>query len=317
MHYIYDCSPGNDALVAILLAAKKLDLVGVTTVCGNASVDQVSDNALGLMNLAGIRDVPLAVGATRPLLQELQVATGAHGESGIGRTLPVGSQTADQRTAVELILEKSRCHDDFALIATGPLTNIATALTIDPTLAGRVKFIANMGGSISFGNSTPVAEYNIWVDPEAAAIVYRSGIPIKMFGLNVTRQAEATRSRLEKIRSIGSQLAINLAKVLEIYRENLERIFGYEGASLHDAVPVAFLIEPRLVKTQNMHVDIELCGKLTRGMTVCDYRRIDGGTHVIGTGEGIYAGRPPNVEVGLTLDVDGFFELVNNVIASY
>jgi pyrimidine-specific ribonucleoside hydrolase len=202
-------------------------------------------------------------------------------------------------------------------VATGPLTNVAAALIKDTTLAARLDCISIMGGSLTYGNSTPAAEFNIWVDPEAADVVFRSSVPLKMFGLNVTRQASATRVEIGRIRDLGSPLTHTVADLLEFYRSSLENVFGLAGASLHDPLAVATFIAPELFELRAMHVDIELRGTHTRGMTVCDYRRVPGTGTALAGRDAIERGRTANCEVAVEMDVPGFFDLLVKTLGMY
>lgn len=316
MHVLHDCDPGHDDMLAMLLAARHLDLVGVSTVHGNQSVDATTSNALKVLELGGLIDIPVFRGLSRPLVSEAVHAPEVHGESGLdGVELPEPTMKVQELDAVHAIIELSLQYDDLVIVATGPLTNVAAALRLDPTLAGRIREISLMGGSLTFGNSTPAAEFNIWVDPEAAHIVFTSGIPIRMFGLNVTRQASATSERIARMRDLGGHLAVTVADLLEFYRASLERVYGLPGASLHDPLAAATLIRPELFELREMHVGIELNGTLTRGMTVCDYRHVGAG-QINGRGA-VNRGAAPNARVAVSIDVDGFFDLLTDTLGTY
>lgn len=318
MHVLLDGDPGHDDMVAILLAARHLDVVGITTVSGNQSIDKVTRNALAIVEMAGLTAIPVARGLPRPLVNDPVYAPEIHGVTGLdGVALPEPTTPLAPLDAVDFILDASRRYDDLWLVPTGPLTNVAAAFIADPSLAGRLAGISLMGGSLTYGNSTPAAEFNIWVDPEAADVVFRSGVPIRMFGLNVTRLANATRTEIGRIRDIGRPVARTVANLLEFYRSSLEKVFGLTGASLHDPLAVATLIRPELFELQRMHVGIELYGTRTRGMTVCDYRHVGrGGGSPVGL-DAIGRGEPPNAEVAVGVDVPGFFELLTATLAEY
>lgn len=197
------------------------------------------------------------------------------------------------------------------------MTNIAAALIKDPTLTERIKGISLMGGSMTYGGSTAAAEFNIYVDPEAADVVFRSGVPLKMFGLNVTQMASATVERLDRIRAIGTPFARTAADLVEFYRSSLHKVYGLEGASIHDPLAAAIFIKPELFTMQPMNVQIELNGTLTRGMTVCDYRYVGHEGKGIYGEEGIIRGAEPNCDVAVDMDVDGFFDLLTDTLAMY
>lgn len=318
MHFLLDGDPGHDDMLAIYLAARHLDVVAITTVSGNQSLVKVTRNAQAVVELGGLTHIPVAAGLSRPLINDPVYAPEIHGQSGLdGASLPEPTVPLSEQPAVDLIISLSHAHDDLCIVATGPLTNVAAALITDTSLAQRLTCISLMGGSLTYGNATPAAEFNIWVDPEAADVVFRSGVALKMFGLNVTRQASARRVEIQRIRDISSPFAVTVADLVEFYRASLEHVFGLEGASLHDPLAVATFIRPELFQLRKMHVAIELHGALTRGMTVCDYR------HVVGTGddlrgdEAVARGAPPNCEVAVGIDVPGFFDLLVETLAQY
>lgn len=316
MRYILDCDPGHDDMLAIYLAARHLDLAAITTVSGNQSLAKVTRNARAVVELGGLSGIPIAAGMPRPLVNDPVYAPEIHGETGLdGADLPEPRVALAGQSAVDLISDLSRSSSDMCLIATGPLTNVAAALIADPGLAGRLRCISLMGGSLTFGNATPAAEFNIWEDPEAADVVFRSKVPLKMFGLNVTRQAAATRAEIDRITAIGTPFARTVASLLEYYRSNLNRVFGQEGASLHDPLAVAIFIRPELFDLQPMHVAIELHGRLTRGMTVCDYRHAAG--PAAGSGQAVSRGEPANCDVAVGIDVSGFFDLLIDTLTLY
>jgi inosine-uridine nucleoside N-ribohydrolase len=316
MHFLLDGDPGHDDMLAILLAAKFVDVVAITTVHGNQSLEKTTINARKVVELGKLQHIPIAMGLPRPLVNKPTYAPEVHGVTGLdGVVLPDPTVELSKSSAVDLIIELSHTYDDLVIVATGPLTNVATALTVDPTLASRLTSISLMGGSLTFGNSTPAAEFNIWVDPEAADIVFTSGVPLRMFGLNVTRQAAATVKELDRIRGIGTEFARTVADLVEFYRANLERVYGLKGASLHDPLAIATFIRPELFTMQPMHVGIELHGTRTRGMTVCDYRHAVGGE--LGGKDAVLRGEPANCEVAVGIDVEGFFDLLTEALAQY
>ncbi|WP_298134258.1 nucleoside hydrolase [Micropruina sp.] len=318
MHYLLDGDPGHDDMLTIFLAAKHLDVVGITTVSGNQSLEKTTLNARKCVELAGLTDIPIAKGLPRPLLNEPRYAPEIHGQTGLdGVALPEPTVALSPLHAVDFIIEASHRYDDLWLVPTGPLTNIAAALIKDPTLAERIKGISLMGGSMTYGGSTAAAEFNIYVDPEAADVVFRSGVPLKMFGLNVTRMASATVARLDRIRAIGTPFARTVADLVEFYRASLHKVYGLEGASIHDPLAVAIFIKPELFTMQAMNVQIELNGTHTRGMTVCDYRYVGNEGKGIYGEEGIIRGAEPNCEVAVDMDVDGFFDLLTDTLALY
>jgi len=296
---ILDVDPGHDDAVAIMLAcgAPELDLLAVTTVAGNVPLDKTTRNALRILSLIGHTGVPVAAGASSPLHRPLKTAENIHGESGLeGPEIPNASFEPDERGATRLIADTLReTPEPVTLIPTGPLTNIATLLREHPDLSERIAHISLMGGSVGLGNTTPAAEFNIYVDPEAAREVFDSGLPITMCGLDVTHQAGAGRAERENLRALGHIGAV-VAELLEFFASTHEDVFGFDSPPLHDAVAVAAVIEPGLLKARPMRVEVECESELTRGETVCDFYGV--------------TGEPPNAEVGVELDRNGFFELL-------
>jgi inosine-uridine nucleoside N-ribohydrolase len=307
---IIDCDPGHDDVMAILLGGRTLDILGITPVHGNASLVDTTRNARQTVEFAGLTSIPIAVGMPRPLVREPRYAPDTHGKSGLdGPTLGPPTVPLHPQHAVDFILDQSRTVEDLYLVPVGPLTNIACALQRDPTLPTRVKGISLMGGSLTVGNSTPTAEFNIYCDPEAAHVVFTSGIPIKMVGLNVTHQVLATAERRAQIRKIGSTTSTHVADMLDFYSRH-----EAAGGSMHDPLAVAALIDPEVLTFEPMHVAIELNGAHTYGMTVCDAR------HLRHDGPGVRhapRGAPPNAEVAVAVNADRFWELFLDALATY
>ena len=295
---ILDCDPGHDDAIALLLAlaSPELDLVGVTTVHGNQTLDKTTDNALRVLALVGREDVPVAMGADRPLVRDLQVAAHVHGESGLdGPDLPARASEPVEQHAVDFLAD--HVTPDTVLVPVGPLTNVALAL--DRGI--RPARIVLMGGAIAEGNMTPAAEFNIWADPEAAARVFASGLDVTMIGLDVTHRALLTPAWAERFRAAG-RVGAFVADLVAFFEQYHRRTYGWDGAPIHDAVALAHVFRPGVVKTEHMNVEIETGSELTRGRTVADrWRRTD---------------RAPNAHVGVEVDVDAFFELLLERIAS-
>lgn len=304
---VLDCDPGHDDAIAILLAARapSLKLEAITTVAGNQTVQKTSRNALRVCSLAGIRDVPIAAGMDRPLLREQRVAADIHGESGLdGPALPEPSLALAPIHAVDLLIELLLASaGDLTIVATGPLTNVATAIRREPAILPKIQRIVLMGGAIGLGNTTPAAEFNIYVDPEAAHIVFNCGRPVTMIGLDVTHQAQATPEVRERIRALGTPVARLVDGLLEFFAETYRTVFNFPAPPVHDPCAVARVIDATLVRGQPMRVDVELRGEFTTGRTVCD---------VYGT-----SGKPPNAEVGRELDVARFWDLLIDTLALY
>ena len=314
---ILDCDTGHDDAMAILLAAGTLDLRGVTTVHGNATVELTTLNTCRVLELAGLDDVPVAAGAAQSLERPISHAPGVHGVTGMdGPDLPSPSMQPVAETAVEFITRTAAEVDGLHLVATGPLTNIAAALQANRgELTSRIAGISLMGGSTGQGNASAVAEFNIWADPEAADVVFRSTIPIKMVGLNVTRQVPATPAHRHRVRALGTRTARAVAELLDFFSDQLERRYGLPGASMHDPLAVSALVDPQMLRFESMQVDIELAGEHTYGMTVCDHR------HLSTESAGMIRQRDPlgrpNADVAVAVDPDRFWERFVEVLATY
>jgi purine nucleosidase len=297
---ILDCDPGHDDMVAILLAAAspRIDLVAITTVAGNGTLERTTHNARAVCTMAGIRDVPIAAGAAGPLVGTLRTAAHVHGESGLeGAELPHPDVPLASEHAVDLMARLLReAAQPVTLVPTGPLTNVALLLRTHPELAERLREIVLMGGSAGVGNVEPLAEFNIHVDPEAADVVFSSGLPVTMCGLNVTHQALATEEVLDRLRALGTPLADMVVRLLGFFRDRYRDLWGLPAPPVHDPVAVARVIDPELVRCEEAHVAVELHGTHTRGATVCDRFGV--------------RGLAPNAMVAMELDASGFWELI-------
>jgi len=304
---ILDCDPGHDDMVAILLAAASpaIDLRAITTVAGNGTLDCVTRNARRVCTLAGIRDVPIAAGADRPLRRPLEVATDVHGRSALdGPALPEPDVPLDPRPAHDLIADVLRGADTpVALVAVGPLTNVATVLERHPELTGRIAEIVLMGGSTGRGNRTPSAEFNVWADPEAAAAVFTSGLAVTMVGLDVTHQALATAAVVERLTALGTDIGRTVAGWLTFFGSSYAALWGFAAPPVHDPCAVALLVDRSLVRCTDAFVAVETQGEWTRGATIVDL------DHRLG--------RPANARVALDLDVERFWDLVVDAVAAH
>ena len=274
---ILDCDPGHDDAMALLLAHgnPNIELLAVTTVVGNQTLEKVTRNALGLAKVANITGVPFAAGCARPLVREIEIAPDVHGESGLdGPELPEPELKLDPRHAVDLIIETIMSHPPktVALVPTGGLTNIAMAVRKEPKIAERVKEVVLMGGGYHVGNWSAVAEFNIKIDPEAAHIVFNEKWPLTMVGLDLTHQALATPEVIENIAKLGTKPAKFVVELLEHFGVLYEKAQGFQYPPVHDPCAVAYVIDPEVMTTQKVPIDIELTGTLTLGMTVADFR---------------------------------------------
>jgi purine nucleosidase len=294
---ILDCDPGLDDAVAILLAlaSPELDLLAITTVAGNVALDRTTLNARRVLSAAGVLDVPVVAGCDRPLLREPVEAGEIHGESGLGDldwpTPDVGARSGH---AADLIASRVMAEPgEVTLIAIGPLTNLALALRREPGIAGAVREVVLMGGSFTRGNVTPAAEFNVYVDPEAAEIVFGAGWPVTMVGLDLTHQATAGPDVVDRIAAIGTPLAGTVVRMLRFLGQTVAE---KAGPPMHDPCAVARVIDPALVGCRDAFVAVETQGRWTRGMTVVDFAGS--------------LGHRPNTSVATALDVPAFWDLL-------
>ena len=306
---IIDADPGlDDALaIAVAVARPEIDLLAVTTVGGNADVRHCTTNALRLLSLYGAPNVPVAEGSAGPLFGEIVRATEIHGEAGIGNTtLPATEVEARPEGAVDLIASILRAHPEpVVLVPVGPLTNIALLLRLHPDLAPRIAHVCLMGGSIGDGNTTVSAEFNIYADPEAAAIVFESGLPITMIGLDVTHQAVLYKRASERLRGLGTKSGATAAEIADYALNREGQWYGTPRMSVHDAVAVAHLAVPDLVEVAEYDVQVDTGNGPARGRTVCDALpvRIE------------RKGRAVNAQVGIRIDRDRFEDILVDAYA--
>lgn len=274
---ILDCDPGHDDAVAILLAhgSPAIELLAVTTVVGNQTLEKVTKNALSVGTIAGITGVPFAAGCARPLVRTIENAPDIHGESGMdGPVQPEPTIELDPRHAVDLIIETVMAHEPgtITLVPTGGLTNIALAVRKEPRIVERVKEVVLMGGGYHVGNWSAVAEFNIIIDPEAAHIVFNEKWPVVMIGLDLTHQALATDEVVAQIEAVGTGPAKFVRELMDFFRAAYKDAQGFDFPPVHDPCAVAYVIDPSIVSTRKVPVNIELTGTLALGMTVADFR---------------------------------------------
>ncbi|MBW5813830.1 pyrimidine-specific ribonucleoside hydrolase RihA [Yersinia kristensenii] len=305
---IIDCDPGHDDAIALILAlaSPELNVQAVTTCAGNQTPDKTLRNALRILTLLERQDIPVAGGALKPLLRELIIADNVHGESGLdGPSLPDPSFAPQAENAVELMARILRdSPHPVTLVATGPLTNVALLLAGHGALAAKIDRIVIMGGAVMLGNWTPAAEFNIFVDPEAADRVFKSGIPITMAGLDVTHQAQVMDADIDRIRQLDNPIAEVVAGLLDFFiLYHRQERWGFQGAPLHDPCTIAWLLAPELFTSIERWVGIETRGEYTQGMTVVDYYQL--------------TGNKPNAEVLMDIDRKGFIDLLVERIARY
>jgi inosine-uridine nucleoside N-ribohydrolase len=296
---ILDCDPGHDDVIALLLAlgSSELRLLGVTTVAGNQTLEKTTANAIRVLDHVGRSEVAVAAGAGSPLVRKLQVAANVHGETGLdGPVLPPPSRPPAPEHAIDWIAETvTASPDPVTLLATGPLTNVALFLARYPELGSQLERIVLMGGSIASGNVTPAAEFNIFVDPEAAHRVFTSGIDLTMVGLDVTHQALMGPEHAHRLRSTGTAGKL-VADLYDFYVRFHQREYGIDATPVHDAVAAAYLIDETLLETKHCGVRVDTDSDLSRGRTHVDLRG--------------NMGWELNCHIAVAIDAERFFELL-------
>ena len=302
---ILDGDPGHDDAIAWMLAkaSSMLEILACTSVSGNQSIEKTSYNARRVMTLLGIK-APFAMGRENPLHGEPIHAGNIHGETGLdGPALPQPAIEAEPLTAVELMAKTIMASGEpVTIVATGPLTNVGALLILYPELKPKIAQISIMGGGLAHGNWTPAAEFNILVDPEAADVVFKSGIPLTMAGLDVTLKALVFPEDFERIRALGNPIAVVVAEWLDFFY-NFHRGIGYAGAPVHDAVAVAVLVRPEILTAKDLYVQVETSGDFCRGATIAYHYG--------------YHQQPPNTHALIDIDREGFIDLLAEAAAWY
>jgi purine nucleosidase len=304
---IIDTDPGQDDAVAILAALaspEELELLGIVAVAGNVPLRLTERNARILCELAGRPEVPVYAGCERPMHRPLVTAEYIHGKTGLdGPKLPEPTTALQAQHGVDFLIEAlRRAAGDVTLCALGPLTNIAMALVKAPDIAGKVAEIVAMAGAyFEVGNVTPAAEFNVYVDPHAADVVLRSGIPVTMIPLDVSHKALTTRPRIERFRALGTRCGVAVAEMLDFFERHDVAKYGFDGGPLHDPCVIAYLLRPTLFRGRKVNVEIETGSPLTLGMTVADWWGV--------------TERPHNVQFMNAIDADGFYDLLTDRIA--
>jgi purine nucleosidase len=306
---IIDTDPGQDDAVAILLALgspAEIEILGIVAVAGNVGLKQNAINALKVVELSGKTDTPVYAGCERPMMHKLVTAEHVHGKTGLdGPTLPDPRIKLKEQHGVDFIIDTLRREPagTVTLCALGPLTNLGMAFVKAPDVVEQVKEIVLMGGGLfEGGNITPAAEFNIYVDPEAADVVFHSGIPITMVPLDVTHTMLTTKVRIEAFRKLGNRTGVATAEMLEFFERFDEQKYGWEGGPLHDPCVIAYLLKPELFNGRHVNVAIETHSELTRGMTVVDYWGV--------------TGRVKNTNYLRSGDADGFYALLFERLAT-
>lgn len=304
---ILDCDPGHDDAVAILLALgnPNIDLIGVTTVGGNQSLEKVTFNARSVLHKAGHDEIPVFAGCDRPLIREPEVAATIHGETGLdGVELPEPTRPLEKEHAVNWIIDTIMNSEpqSITLVPTGPLTNIALAMRLEPRIVDRVKEVVLMGGGYHVGNWSAVAEFNVKIDPEAAHIVFNGSWPLTMIGLDLTHQALCTPAAQKQVESVGTDLAMFVSGLMDFFRKSYQEDQDFIDPPVHDPCTVAYLIDPSVITTRRCPLDVEIRGDLTLGMTVADLRGPEP------------APEECNKQVAVHLDHKKFWDLITDAI---
>lgn len=305
---IIDTDPGQDDAVAILLALaspEDVEVLGITAVAGNVPLELTAKNARIVCELACKTDVPVFAGCDRPLGRDLVTAEHVHGKTGLdGPSLPDPQMPLQEKHAVDFIIETVRAHDagTITICPLGPLTNIATAFQRAPDIVEKVQQVVLMGGAyFEVGNITPAAEFNVYVDPEAADIVFKSGVDIVVMPLDVTHKALVTKPRNDAFRALDTPVGIAVAEMTDFFERFDKEKYGSAGAPLHDPCVTAYLIRPDLFTGRHINVEVETSSDLTMGMTVADWWRV--------------TDRPANAMFMGDIDADGFFDLLTERLA--
>lgn len=303
---ILDCDPGHDDAVAIMLAAinPKIELLGITVVAGNQKLEKTVNNALKVCNHLNL-DVPVYSGMSRPMIREQLIADDIHGETGLdGPKFEELKIKAEDKHAVNFIIDTLMNSDEkITLVPTGPLTNIGMAIRFEPRIIEKINRIVLMGGSYQLGNMTPAAEFNILADPDAAHVVFSSGVKVVMMGLDLTRQASATKEVVEKIKSLNNKASKLFVDLMEFFAASQKNVFGWSAPPVHDPTTIAYIIDPECIEVKPMFCEIELWSERSYGRTLCDYFGI--------------LKKEPNVDVAVKLDFDRFWNLIYENLKLY
>lgn len=304
---ILDCDPGHDDAVAIMMAAKHpmIDLLGITIVAGNQTLKKTAKNGLHVVQHLNL-DVPVYAGCSLPMVRERQViADDIHGKTGLdGPVFEPLTRTIEDKHAVNFIIDTLMASDgDITLVPTGPLTNIAMAMRMEPKIVDKIQEIVLMGGAYQLGNVTPAAEFNILADAEAAYVVFNSKRPIVMMGLDLTRQALCVPEIVDRMEAIDNKASKLFADLMRFFGKTQKAVFGWEGGPLHDPTCIAYLINPSCIELKDMHTEIEIRSEKSYGRTLCDYFGI--------------TGEKPNSKVAVKLDKEGFWNTVEECLRLY
>ena len=304
---ILDCDPGHDDAIAILLAARNpsIDLLGITVVAGNQTLDKTVVNALNVCQYLGI-DVPVYKGCGQPMIRDKQIVAGdIHGESGLdGPVFGPLTKRAEAQHAVNYLVDTLLASDgDITLVATGPLTNLAMAMRLCPDIVPKIKEIVLMGGSYQLGNVTPAAEFNILADGDAAHVVLTCGRDVTLVTLDVTRKVQCIPPVMERMSKVSTSAGRLFIDLMTFFNMTQKQVFGWEGGPLHDPVTVAYLIDPTLLTTRHVFTQIDIRSEQSYGRTNCDYFN--------------YSQKPPNSFLSVDIDVAKFWDIIEAGLRAY
>ena len=303
---ILDCDPGHDDAVAITLAANsdKIDLLGITVVAGNQTLEKTQINARNVCQWLGV-DVPVYAGCGQPMVREKMIAGDIHGETGLdGPVFPPLTKELEKEHAVDFIVKTLMESDgDITMVTTGPMTNLAMAMRMEPAIIPKIKQIVLMGGAYTNGNVTPAAEFNIIADADASYVCFTSGRPITMMGLDVTRKVLCYPEIVDRMEKIGNKASKLFADLMRFFCKTQKEVFGWEGGPLHDPVTIAWLIDPSVVTLKPMHVDIDIRSVQSYGRTNCDFFG--------------YGGQEPTANVAIDIDAAKFWDIVEAGLRRY
>lgn len=306
INLILDCDPGHDDAIAIVLAGNnpKINLLGITVVAGNQTIEKTVNNTLNVCQHLEL-DVPVYAGCSGPILREQEIAGDIHGESGLdGPVFEPLNIKAESDHAVNFMVKTILESDEpITVVTTGPTTNLAMAIRLEPKILSNIKEIVLMGGCYQLGNSTPAAEFNIYADPEAAHIVFTSGRPITMVGLDVTRKVLCYPSIVERMSKIDNKASSLFRDLMNFFNKTQKEVYGWEGGPLHDPLTIAYLLDPNVLTVKRMYTEIDICSSSSYGRTNCDFFGL--------------SDKYANTDVAVDVDVDLFWRIIEEGIKRY
>lgn len=306
MKIILDCDPGHDDAVAITLAgsSEKIELLGVTIVAGNQTLEKTSVNGLRVCQWLDL-DVPVYAGCGQPMIRDKMIAADIHGETGLdGPVFPPTTKKLEEKHAVNFIIDTLMASDgDITMVTTGPMTNLAMAMRMEPRIIPKIKQIVFMGGAYTNGNVTPAAEFNIIADADAASVVFRSGRPLVMCGLDITRKVLCYPEIVERMDKVGNKASDLFVALMKHFCKSQKEVFGWEGGPLHDPCTIAYLIDPTVLTIKPMHATVDIRSTESYGRTNCDYFG--------------YMGLEPTANVAIDIDVEKFWDIIEEGLRKY